>query len=235
MRTVTFKTLRDALAAALNMAPSDVTAVQAVKHVEALNLALRHAWTWPDAGWPELQLSEEITPSSGVIEWDAAAQAIGTVHGIYLDSPDTGEYPRPVRWRWKADGSGVIILDTVTTVWLRYTPQTPEWTSTAYESGQNYPAGTVRYDTTLGDCYIAIAATTSAAVTDTSKWRKLDVPWIFRRAAVRGATALLSGVDGDRGEEQLLENSMGEVLAQEWKQFTRSAGQHQSYGVISGY
>ncbi len=235
MRTVTFKTLRDALAAALDLAPSDVTTVQAVKHVEALTLALRHAWTWPDLGWPELQLAEQITPSSGVILWSDAAREIGTAHGVYLDDPDSVESPRAVRWRWKSDGSGLIILDTVTTVYLHYTPRTPEWTSTAYESAQNYPTGTVRYDATTGDCYEAIAATASAAVTDTSKWRKLEVPWIFRRAAVRGATALLTGSTGDRGEEQLLENSMGELLAQEWKQFTRSAGQHQRQAHIAAY
>lgn len=233
MRTVTFKSLLNGVAAGRDMAPTDVTSVDLPKYVEALNLALRFGWAWPDAGWPELKKSEQLTPTAGVISWTAASLIMGAVHGVYLDDPDSVACPRPVQWRWSATGTGLVITDASSPVWVHYTPQTPEWSAEAYAADQNYAADTVKYDATTGECYIATAATATAAVTDTSKWRKLDVPWIFRRAAVRGAVALLAGSEGNRGEEQVLENSMGEVLAQEWKQFTRGAGQHQTINVRS--
>jgi hypothetical protein len=215
------------------MDPTDIVATELTKHVEALNLALRYGWAWPDMGWPELKKAEQLTPTAGIIAWTDASQTIGTVHGVYLDNPDTVPSPRPVQWRWSATGAGLVIIDASSPVWVLFTPQTPEWTSEAYATGQNYPADTVKYDATTGECYIAKTATATAAVSDTSKWRKLTVPWILRRAAVRGAVALLSGTDGKRGEEQILESSMDEMLTQEWKQFTRAAGQHQTINVRS--
>lgn len=233
MRTVTFKSLLNGLASGRDLAPTDVDSVLLPKHVEALNLALRFGWAWPDAGWPELKKSEQLTPAAGVISWTAGSLTMGTVHGVYLDDPDSVACPRPVQWRWSATGTGLVITDASSPVWVHYTPQTPEWSAEAYAAAQNYAIGTVKYEATSGECYTAIALTASEPVTNVAKWRKLDVPWIFRRAAVRGAVALLAGSEGNRGEEQVLENSMGEVLAQEWKQFTRGAGQHQTISVRS--
>ncbi len=235
MRTVTFKSLLNAVAYGMDTVPADVSAVDLAKHVEALNLALRHGWAWPDLGWPELRKTEELAPSSGMISWSAASLMLGTVHDVWAQNPDTVINPTAVTWRWNSQGTGLYITESLSTVWVSYTPQTPEWTQVAYEADTDYPAGTVVYEETIGECYEAIAATASAAVTDSSKWRKLDVPWIFRLAAVRGAVALLRGSTGERGEEQILQESMGEVLAREWRQFSRSAGQHQRVPFNTAY
>lgn len=236
MRTVTFKSLMQGVARGMGGANADLTGVKPEQYAEALTLTLRYCWCWADAGWPELKRTDPVTPVDGLIAWDATSRMLGTVHGLYLDDPDSRQHPRPVQdWRWNSQGNGLVVFGTTSQIWVTYTPLTPVWTDEVWASGE-YSTGEVVYDPDgTGECYEAIANVTNEALTDTSKWRKLDVPAIFRRAAVRGAVALLSGNEGDRAEEQLLEESMGEVLAQEWRQFTRSTGQHQRVPVSTAY
>lgn len=233
MRTVTFKTLLNAVAAGRDLAPSDVTTVRRTAHVEAINQAMRFAWTW--ARWPELGKTEQVTPTSGLVAWADLTGTMGTPWAVLKDDPDTTINPRTAQWRWQASGAGLQILDGSTPVYVQFCPVTPEWSGAAYNGATAYAEGDLVYDDTTGEGYVALQSSTGQAVTNATYWQRLEVPFIFRRAVVRGALALLSGNTGKRGEEQILEASMGELLAQELEQFRAAAGQTQTMAVIPAH
>jgi hypothetical protein len=233
MRTVRFKVLLDAVGAGLDLDTADVTTTMRAKHVEALNQAMRFAWTW--ARWPELGAVQQVTPTAGLVAWADLTGTLGTPWGVTKDDPDTTRQPRPVQWRFNSLGHGLQVMDGSSPVFVQFCKVTPEWSGTAYNVATAYVEGDVVYDATTGDGYEAVQASTGQAVTNTAYWRKLEVPMIFRRPVVRGALALLNGSTGKRSEEQILEGSMGELLAQELDQFRAAAGQTQTMAGVPAH
>ncbi len=228
MRTVTFQSLLDKVARGRDMGAADVPAAVLANHVNALNAALDFAWDF--APWPELVRSAERTVTSGLVPWvEVGLDDIGTVHAVYLDDPDTVRNPRPVSWRFDTNGEGIRVFDvTGSTVWVACKVRIPEWTDEAWDVATDYEAADTVWHAATGECYEALTSRTGVTPgSDPTKWAVLEVPWLFRQAAARGALAVLSGDAGQRATEQLLEGSMERLLLRVLDQVRAAAGQTQ--------
>ena len=233
MRIVTLQTLLAAVASLDGgQVLANVSAAVQLQYAERLTTALRYAWNW--AEWPELQRTRERTPSSGLVTWEESGQPdIGTVYGVTIDDPNTTKNPRPADWRYDANGQGIRVFNLSSgTVYVRHSRKAPELTTTAWASGTTYGTGDVAYHAATGQCYESLqSSNTNQAVTETSWWRVIEIPHVFRVALPRGADALRTGVGGQKQTETLLRRHMDELLAMEMEQFRARAGQHQNITV----
>lgn len=235
MRTVTLKTLLGAMAALHNgQTLAQVNAASLPVYAECLNAALRYSWNWME--WPELCVTRQRSPESGLVTWQESGQVMmGTVLAVTLDDPGTTQNPRGVEWRHDTNGAGVRVFCATGDVFVRYLPAAPEVTTTAWASGTTYSTGALAYDDASGDCYESLAdANLNQSVTDATKWRRVLLPWIFRMAVPRGAHAIRTGSpSGQPQTETLLKRSMDELLAMEAEQFRSRAGQVQRFSVLT--
>ena len=153
-----------------------------------------------------------LTPWRPYVALDQASRtAIGEV--LHLFRRD----PRVYR------GRGGLVLFTVgaegivpaegapASVWIEFRVRPPRFTSTAYSSSTAYVAGDLVYYATTGECYQALASTTNHAPTDTTYWRRQELPYVVSQFVQRAALA-----DGLRCDNQSDRAALEESRAYEF-------------------
>lgn len=181
MKTVSYKSVRDAVAARMGLdAAVNLLSNQKVVLAEYISSAVRLGWEWFD--WPELMRVEERTPASGVISLTQSGQTeISQVSAIFWEDPRVDNREREVEF--SLDDSGILITDRdwldngSTTVWVRFKAAPPVFSSTEYAAGTAYVAGDVVFYGT--ECYVALAATTGNLPTNATYWVKQDLPYFL--------------------------------------------------------
>ena len=145
--------------------------------------ALKEAWDRPrgkDWVWPFTVTSATLTVTSGVIA--LADVSYGPWFSLWSEDPrpaNSAAYRIPVRMH---DASGIYPQCDITSVFGLYVPRAPELSSVAWIAATAYDAGTVRYDSTTGQCYrakIAVTASPAVLLTNTTYWEEQLIPKNF--------------------------------------------------------
>lgn len=183
MKTVTYRAVRDAVAARMGLdAAVNLLANQKVVLAEYIASAVRVGWEFFD--WPEVMKIEERMPVDGVIALNTAGLTeIGQVLDIYWADPREDARERVVGF--SLDESGVIITDRewldngATTVWVKFKSVPPVFSSADYAAGTAYVPGDVVYYNTTGDCYLCILAGSGNLPTNTTYWTRQLLPYFL--------------------------------------------------------
>ena len=153
---------------------------------------------------------------------------IGTVFGVCDKSPRLVR--NPAELHYQLDGSYIRVLDAVPYAWVSYRQKCPLLYGDTWASGSYAVGDQVYYETATlsGDFYRCIAAATTEAPTDTTKWVKLAIPRIFYRYLVQAIyTDYLPG-DGQNEKRNAEESVAQRLLADQ--QFVAMQQQQQAPG-----
>jgi hypothetical protein len=210
-RTTTYKSVRDGLAKRLRFSEA-LSTLEAAEIAEYLTSAYRYVLeAWP---WAELTRSEEVTVTDGLVTW--AAVWNGDFREFWTENPDApdSKAKRVTVVREDASGLRLNVKAATTTVWARFTPRPPEFTSSAYNNAKAYVVGDLVYDDTTGHCYECTAAGTGNAVTNTAHWRAL--PILLKLAEVTKLLALAEwiGAKEERGQAESIQANAERKLDQ---------------------
>jgi hypothetical protein len=132
--------------------------------------------------------------------------AIGEIDSVTARDPRI-KGGSPGRIPFELSNEGIVPRTTLTRVWVRFRRVPSVFTLTAYGVGTAYTAGARVYDAGTGECYLALAASTGVAVTDTTKWELIPFPEIFVDLVTHGVAADLyrgEGQDNAANSEQAL-------------------------------
>lgn len=186
------------------------TALQSVPAATALS----------DAAYWEETATADITKTFQRSQ--AGKTEIGDVFNIYLRDPRENANPGELDWFPEDEGYRVNTVNS--TVWVYYRKTPSIFTETPYSASTPYTAGQRVYSSTTGECYLAIASSTGIAVTDTTKWTKIDMPRILSEAIKCAAYAdtLREAGQGTRANEE--EARYEAILIFEMDKITTQAG-----------
>jgi len=153
----------------------------------------RLAYIWDQAQWPM------------VTEWEERTVTVDATNGNYVPFRESGkntiEAVFAVRdgipflettsksLEWGLGSRGIRVPADYTSVYVYYRRERPVLTGDAYSATTTYAIGDQVYDSTQGDFYNCIAASTGNAVTDTNYWEKVEIPREFEHYLVQGAYA----------------------------------------------
>lgn len=162
-----------------------------------------------------------------------AATVIGEFENIWEDHPELNAGACEIKFTLGTDGAAIVAGD-LTRVWVEFRKRAPSWTGSTFSSTATYnTVGTQVYDDTLGDYYISIAAAgAGSSLGDTTKWTRLDFPYVFRDAVPQLAYADLLRGDGMNEKAHGLELGEGwRLLRNEFDKIERQQKQHRPLNV----
>jgi hypothetical protein len=190
---------------------------------------------YDDVYWIALQATTGNTPATGSAYWEETSdydaliefdQAWAT-NEIERFATITDRDPRksrsPLRYLFRIDGDGAWVTSQAgVTVWVKFWPACPEFSSTLWEEGTTYAADDLVYSETTGECYKAKQASTNVdPATDTTEtyWGKVAFPKFLQRWVNRAVRAEYFRDDNqdDKAEQQdgLAELAMGTLYDEE--------------------
>lgn len=158
------------------------------------------------------------------------ATRLGEVKGVWSDHPWVVEDAAPQSFDQTYDG--LVVRGSEPVVWLEFRLRPNEFTGNVWASG-SFVAGDQVYYTVTGEYYICISAATTQVPTDTTKWTKLDFPYVLKDAVAQAAFADLLKVTGKTSKwgEELRES--GRLLQREFDKIERLQGQTRSLNVMT--
>lgn len=156
--------------------------------------------------------------------------AIGTVKAVWPRDPRLFTGLRPLKFILQ--NGRIIVRGCENVVWVEFRSRVPSFSGAVWASG-NFSVGDQVYYTATGDYYKCIAAATTQAPSDTSKWEKVPVPFTFSEYLAQSVFADLQGkVDGQQ-EKFTLESAAGYgLLLQEIDKLQRQQGQARQLNVV---
>lgn len=174
--------------------------------------------------WEALQASTGQTPAAGSAYWEettdydlqiAFAQAWAS-NAIDRFATVTDRDPRksraPFKYMFKVDADGAWLTSQCSskTVWVKFWPACPEFTSTAWDEGTTYAADDLVFSETDGECYKAVEANTAQdPSTDTTEtyWAKVEFPKILLEWMLRAVRAEYLRFDNQDDKVELAEET----------------------------
>jgi len=161
MRTIRYRDVLWGCAYRIGLDPAkDFLLDQAEALAAYINGWIRRIYDSQD--WPEWTVTRELAPNSshvvpyhvdlGLIIGQPRSEIIGRVFDVYLLDPDTTVEPFAIDFRLNPDGI-FVGFEHGTTVWVRYIPDCPEFSSTPWRSDVTYGRGNVVYHPRMGECY----------------------------------------------------------------------------------
>lgn len=148
---------------------------------------------------------------------------IAEVEGVYDADPRVNTEARPIRFRLEVDG--VIVRDDATRPWLRFRKPCPSWTGTIYSSTTAYVVDDRVYYSTTGDWYVCIQNNTGVAPTDSTRWTRIDFPYVLRDCVALAAYSDWLRGDGQNQKADAEEASAIRALNHELDLIERQQGQ----------
>ena len=172
----------------------------------------RLAYIWDQAQWPmiveweERTVTVDATNGNYVPFQEASKNTIEAVFGVQDGNPHLAETAKNLAWG--LGSRGIRVPENYATVWVFYRRERPVLTGAAYSATTTYASGDQVYDSTQGDFYNCIAASTGNAVTDGSYWEKVELPREFEHYLVQGAYADYLRNDGQEHKSVVLSEGM---------------------------
>jgi hypothetical protein len=215
MRVVTIASVIDAIfqAAGIDPAALPLSASQKAWALSKVNTELPKAWE--SEWWPGVLAVEERTIATGMlIAFETAgATRIGAIdadNGVFLVDPRTNRDAQLVKGctiynetLYFSDPS----LSVGDKVWMRFRPPCPTYTLTVWSGATAYVAGDLAYVAATGHTYEALqAGTNKAPATETTYWRVVGVPEIFKNWLALRISALRMREEDGQGQQFGLAN-----------------------------
>jgi hypothetical protein len=198
-RTVTYKQVRDTVAVALEMdLDTGLTSKQAADLASCITKAYRYCLRFDR--WEEaIYTDTSVTCTNGLVVWTEVQR------GAWFEFWTTD--PRPVNNTAMripslkpADNSGIWLDTTLSTVFARYIPRAPRFSSVELVSATTYPADTVRYDVDSGQVVQALTSALGSEVADDTKWLALPILAILEDAVSLRAQAEYRNMEQERDQ-----------------------------------
>lgn len=163
-------------------------------------------------------------------------EPIWDVTGVFLRNPLTnrsvGEFDYQLtgdRLYVDAAASGIS-----GTVWVKFQTGRPEFTSDVYASATSYAVGDLVYDSDSGECYESLAASNQGnTVTDATKWRKVNFPYVLAEFVKCMAQAIALEDDGQYDKATLKKADAAAILNDEMWKVSVKQNQAQRYRVAT--
>lgn len=123
--------------------------------------------------------------------------------------------------------NGARVLGTETIVWVEFRKQSPSWSGTIYNAATTYALDDQAWDPTGGDYYRSlVGSNTGNAVTDTTKWERIDVPYVLSAYIAEGAYAdVLGKTEGQQDKYPTESDEAFGLLTHEWDVIERQQKQ----------
>jgi hypothetical protein len=161
MRTIPFKEVLWSVAYKLGLNPAqEFLTDEGESLCSYINAWVRRTWDAQD--WPEWTTIKEFTPATNhMVPWRAfpvgtpAPVLLSRPLKVYLVDPRLSPYPIDARFREWDEGLHVG-FDHGATVWIKYIPAAPRFTSVKWDSGRTYGNGELTYSPLSGECYSSL-------------------------------------------------------------------------------
>ena len=161
MRTIPFKEVLWSIAYKLGLDPAvEFLTDEGESLCSYINAWLRRSWDVQDfPEWTSIQ--EFAVADNHMIPWRAfpvgAPEPVELSRPlkVYLVDPHFSPYPIDARFREWDEGLHVG-FDHGATVWIKYMPLAPKFTSVKWDSGRSYAGGDLTYSPVTGECYSSL-------------------------------------------------------------------------------
>jgi hypothetical protein len=161
MRTIPFKEVLWSIAYKLGLDPAvEFLTDEGESLCSYINAWVRRSWDVQD--FPEwTSITEFGVADNHMIPWRAFP--VGAPEPVELSRPlkvyliDPRFSPYPIDARFRAWDEGVHVgFDHGATVWIKYLPLPPKFTSVKWDAGTSYPGGGLAYSPVTGECYSSL-------------------------------------------------------------------------------
>ena len=161
--------------------------------------------------------------------------AIGAARRIYDKDPEV-YFGAAQRIHFNL-GSSIFVAGDQAVVWVQFRRRAPQWTGELYSATTTYALAAQAQDnaeTGDQDFYKSLAAgNLGNALTDATKWERIDFPWVLRDAAARAAYSEALRGDGQT-EKALIEMVEAVKLAdKEFEKIDRQQSQGRALPVVA--
>lgn len=163
MRTIPFKEVLWSVAYKLGLNPTqEFLTDEGESLCSYINAWVRRTWDAQD--FPEWTTIKEFAPAENhMVSWRAfpveapEPVLLSRPLKVYLVDPRVSPYPIDARFREWDEGLHVG-FDHGATVWIKYLPLAPRFTSVKWDSGRSYGNGELTYSPVSGECYSSLIA-----------------------------------------------------------------------------
>jgi hypothetical protein len=196
-RTVTYKTVRDSVAVALEMdLDAGLTEKQASDLARHITTAYRYCLRFDR--WEEaIYTDDDVDCTNGLVEWTAVQR--GAWYEFWTADPrPVNNQARRIASLKPADQEGIWLDTTQSTVFARYIPRAPRFSSVALVAGTTYAADTVRYHVDSGQVVQSLVSALGSDVDDPTKWVALPILAILEDAVSLRAQAEYRSMEQQR-------------------------------------
>jgi hypothetical protein len=161
MRTIPFKEVLWSVAYKLGLDPAQEFLVDEGESLcSYINAWVRRTWDIQD--FPEWTTIKEFAPATNhMVPWRAfpvgAPEPVQLSRPlkVYLVDPRLSPYPIDARFREWDEGLHVG-FDHGATVWIKYLPLAPKFTSVKWDAARSYAGGELTYSPISGECYSSL-------------------------------------------------------------------------------
>jgi hypothetical protein len=161
----------------------------------------------------------------------ASATKIGEVKAAYDRDPQAHEDAEVSAFDLRQ--TGLVVRGDDAEVWLEFRKRPPSWTGSNYAATTTYAADGQAYDPTSGEFYRSLAAgNTGNAVTDTTKWEKIDFPYVLGDATAQAAYADMLKVKGQTNKYIAELSEAERLLRRQFDKLDRQQGQTRPLNVM---
>lgn len=178
-----------------------------------------------------------LTPFKRSIDYAQSweTNAIGAVRRIYDKNPDIF-FGAAERIHCSL-GTAIFVAGEQAVVWVQFRLRAPQWTGERYSATETYGLDDQVQDNDEDgdqDFFKSLAAgNTGNALTDTTKWARIDFPWVLRDAAARAAYSEKLRGDG-QADKALAEMGVAMDLAsKEFEKIDRQQSQGRALPVVA--
>lgn len=140
-----------------------------------------------------------LTPFVRSIDLEQAGQTkIGEARFVWDLDPNVFRRWACREQRFDLMTEGLVVRGCLPVVYVEFRKRPPSWTGDAYSSVTTYAADGQVYDGTTGDFYRSLVnGNLNNAVTDTTKWERIDFPYVLSECVRQGAFADLLRTEKD--------------------------------------
>jgi hypothetical protein len=214
---ISYKQVRDSVISILGV--PDAATLGATK-LQRLASAITAASTfvlryhpWPDA----IVIQSSVSVTDGLVSLAALQKAIWIE--FWTANPGAQSTKSTARrlYQLRNEAAGYYVDTAVATIYVRYIPEPPTFTSTAVVGGTTYAVGDIVYNDTTGHCYVCIVSALGSLVTDVTKFTPIPLLYTLREPIQTFAASVYRRLEQEYDQEKALRES-AIMLLEEIKQ-----------------
>jgi hypothetical protein len=160
------------------------------------------------------------------VEQSWETNALDAVRRITRQNPEVE--PGAQEIEFEQIGTNYIVSGDASVIYVRFRERVPEtgWRATIYDSATTYAVDDLVYADDPGEIYVSIAGSnTGNAVTDSSKWTRVDFPYVLRDAVATAIAAQWFKADGEADLAAQLQGDALSLAELEFEKVERQQGQ----------